>query len=402
MRGSGEDEGWPKHPAPGIRKALTGPTQNPRMPPTRTRPATPAPKAEATPAAAQARDAGLVYVSDTTPGISRRRAGKGFGYRLPDGKAVRDAATLDRIRALAIPPAYTEVWICRSARGHLQATGRDARKRKQYRYHAQWSAVRGDGKFGRIVAFGKALPRLRRILRRDLALAGYPREKVLAIVVAVMAETLVRVGNEGYARENKSFGLTTLRNRHAAFASGGRARLHFTGKGGQVHDIEIDDKRLVKLVRGVQQLPGQALFQYRDDEGKVQPVDSGEVNDYLRAAMGESFTAKDFRTWGGTLAAFQRLATTALPEQASETALKQLQNEVIRSVADALGNTPAVCRKAYIDPCAFVGWRDGSLQRIAGSARGERQWEQATLKFLAQAHRVQKPKPGRNAKKKST
>ena len=331
----------------------------------------------------------MIHVGDSAPGISRRRAGKGFAYRGPDGSPVRDATTLQRIRALAIPPAYTEVWICRSPRGHLQATGRDARQRKQYRYHAQWSAVRGDGKFDRIVAFGKALPTLRRRLRRDLALSGWPREKVLALVVAVMADTLVRVGNAGYARENKSFGLTTLRNRHAEFTSGGRARLQFRGKGGQEHDIVLDDRRLAKLVRGVQQLPGQALFQYRDDAGNVQPVDSGEVNDYLRAAMGESFTAKDFRTWGGTLAAFQRLAITAIPEQASETALKQLQNEVVKSVAYALGNTPAICRKAYIDPCTFLGWCDGSLQRAANGARGERQWEQATLKFLAQAHRAQ-------------
>jgi DNA topoisomerase IB len=309
---------------------------------------------------------------------------------------------LERIRLLAIPPAYTEVWICRSARGHLQATGRDARKRKQYRYHAQWSATRGDGKFDRIVAFGKALPKLRRAVRRDLALPGWPQAKVLALVVAVMAETLVRVGNAGYARDNKSFGLTTLRNRHAEFTRG-RARLHFKGKGGQEQDIELDDKRLAKLVQGVQQLPGQALFQYRDDDGAVQPVDSGQVNDYLRAAMGESFTAKDFRTWGGTLAAFQRLASTALPEEPSERALKMLQNEVIQSVADALGNTPAVCRKAYIDPCTFMGWRAGSLQRLASGARGERQWEQATLKFLAQAHRAQrKSPPARKAKKKST
>ena len=358
------------------------------MPPQNQRMAKPSssPLADSGAAAAQA---GLIHGGDSAPGISRHRAGKGFAYRGPDGSPVRDATTLQRIRALAIPPAYTEVWICRSPRGHLQATGRDARKRKQYRYHAQWSAVRGDGKFDRIVAFGQALPRLRRVLRRDLALSGWPREKVLALVVAVMADTLVRVGNAGYARENKSFGLTTLRNRHAEFTGGGRARLHFRGKGGQEHDIVLDDKRLAKLVRGVQQLPGQALFQYRDDAGNVQPVDSGEVNDYLRAAMGESFTAKDFRTWGGTLAAFQRLATTEVPEQASETALKQLQNEVIKSVADALGNTPAVCRKAYIDPCTFMGWRDGSLQCAANAARGERQWEQATLKFLAQAHRAQ-------------
>jgi DNA topoisomerase-1 len=354
------------------------------------------------PAASQAAEAGLVYVSDADPGITRKRAGKGFSYRQPNGEPVRDAATLDRIRALAVPPAYTDVWICRNARGHLQATGRDARRRKQYRYHAQWSATRGDGKFDRIVAFGKALPKLRRAVRRDLALPGWPRAKVLALVVAVMAETLVRVGNEGYARENKSFGLTTLRNRHAEFVSGGRARLHFRGKGGQEHDITLDDKRLAKLVRGVQQLPGQALFQYRDDEGNVRPVDSGEVNDYLRAAMGENFTAKDFRTWGGTLAAIQRLATTALPDEPSERALKQLQNQVIQSVAEALGNTPAVCRKAYIDPCAFAGWRDGSLLRATGASRGERQWETATLKFLACAHRAQKKSPARGkAKKKS-
>lgn len=359
--------------------------------------------AGASEAAAQATDAGLVYVSDSEPGISRRRSGKGFGYRGPDGSAVRDQATLQRIRALAIPPAYTEVWICRHARGHLQATGRDARKRKQYCYHAQWSAVRGDGKFDRIVAFGLALPKLRRRLRRDLALPGYPREKVLAVVVSVMAETLMRVGNNGYARDNKSFGLTTLRNRHAEFVRDGRARLRFKGKGGQDNEVELDDKRLVKLVRGVQQLPGQALFQYRDDEGGVQPVDSGQVNDYLRSAMGDSFTAKDFRTWGGTLAAIQRLAATALPAAASERELQLLQSEVIKYAADALGNTPAVCRKAYIDPCAFAGWRDGSLQRATQGSRGERQWEQAALRFLAQAHRAQRQPPARKkAKKKST
>jgi len=338
-------------------------------------------------AALHAAEAGLVHVSNRVPGISRRRAGTGFSYRSPDGKTLRDAATLQRIRSLAIPPAYREVWICRNPRGHLQATGLDARGRTQYRYHPQWSAVRGDGKFERIVAFGKALPRLRRILRRDLALPGYPCQKVLAIVVSVMAETLVRVGNASYARDNKSFGLTTLRNRHAEFARGGRARLHFTGKGGLANDIEIDDARLVKLIRSVQQLPGQALFQYRDDEGALQPVESGEVNAYLHDAMGENFTAKDFRTWGGTLGAFQRLARVDLPDPASERALVQLQNGVIAEVAKALGNTVAVCRKAYIDPAVFAGWRDGSLQRATGGARGERQWEQAALKFLARTRR---------------
>ncbi|QNH19310.1 DNA topoisomerase [Xanthomonas sp. GW] len=332
-----------------------------------------------------ASSAGLVYVSDEEPGIVRRRAGKGFSYRLPDGRPVRDAQTLQRIRQLAIPPAYTEVWICTKPNGHVQATGRDARRRKQYRYHADWAQVRGDGKFERIMAFGQALPRLRRRLRRDLALPGYPRDKVLAMVVALMSETLVRVGNAEYARSNRSYGLTTLRNRHLAFVKGGRARLKFRGKGGQEHDIEVDDVRLVKLIRGCQQLPGQALFQYRDDDGQLQPVDSGEVNDYLREAMGESFTAKDFRTWGGTRAALQRLAQLPLPDPSSERALKLAQNAVIREVADALGNTPAVCRKAYIDPCVFDGWRGGELHGLCERVRGERQWDLATLKYLARA-----------------
>lgn len=339
-------------------------------------------------AEAVAEEAGLRYVTDADPGISRRRAGRGFSYRLPGGGPVRDARTLARIRTLAIPPAYTEVWICPHARGHLQATGRDARRRKQYRYHPQWALVRGDGKFDRLVAFGRALPRLRRRLRRDLALPGFPRDKVLAIVVSLLAETLVRVGNTEYVRSNRSYGLTTLRNRHLELVRGGRVRLRFRGKGGQLHEIEVDDRRLARLVRGCQQLPGQALFQYRDDAGELQPVDSGLVNDYLREAMGEDFTAKDFRTWGGTLAAIQRLARTPLPQPASERALAGLRNEVVRTVAAALGNTPAVCRKAYIDPCVFAGWQEGRLQRLCEGLRGERQWEQAALRFLAQARRA--------------
>ncbi|WP_355586683.1 DNA topoisomerase IB [Xanthomonas cannabis] len=333
-------------------------------------------------AKATARAAGLIYVNDQQPGISRRKAGKSFSYRSADGDRIADADTLQRIRSLAIPPAYTEVWICAKPNGHLQATGRDARRRKQYRYHADWAQVRGEGKFERVIAFGTALPKLRRRLRRDLALPGFPREKVLAIVVALLADTLVRVGNAEYARSNRSYGLTTLRNRHMEFLKGGRARLKFRGKSGQDHEIEVDDKHLVKLIRECQQLPGQSLFQYRDDDGQLQPVDSGEVNDYLRDAMGEDFTAKDFRTWGGTLAALQRLARLPLPERSSERALKQVQNDVIREVADALGNTPSVCRKAYIDPCVFEGWRAGELQAMASGVRGERQWEAATLKFL--------------------
>jgi DNA topoisomerase I len=348
---------------------------------------------------AAASNAGLHYVSDAEPGLRRRRAGKGFAYADADGAAVRDEATRERIRALAIPPAWTDVWICPHPLGHLQATGRDARGRKQYRYHRQWSAQRGNGKFGRIVAFGEALPRLRRRLRTDLAQPGFPQDKVLAIVVAVLADTLVRIGNRDYARSNRSYGLTTLRNHHARFARGGRARLRFRGKGGQVHDIALDDARLVALVRRCQQLPGQALFQYRDDDGTLRPVDSGQVNDYLRRAMGAEFTAKDFRTWGATLDAFRRLATTTLPYRStgdhapSERALAGLENAVVREVARALGNTPAVCRRAYIDPAVFAGWRDGRLQRAAAAAgengaRGARQWERATLGFLRAAHRV--------------
>ena len=238
------------------------------------------------------RAAGLRYVDDTQPGISRRRAGKGFSYRDADGHALRDATTLQRIRALAIPPAYTAVWICAHANGHLQATGRDARGRKQYRYHPDWAAVRDAGKFDRVIAFGEALPALRRRLGRDLKRSGFPREKVLAVVVALLADTLVRVGNETYARENKSFGLTTLRNRHLDLLRGGRVRMRFRGKSGQLHEVTVGDRRLGTLVRGVQQLPGQALFQYRDDDGVIQPVDSGAVNDYLREVMGEDFTAR--------------------------------------------------------------------------------------------------------------
>ncbi len=352
-------------------------------------------------AKATARAAGLTYVNDQQPGISRRKAGKSFSYRDADGQRIADADTLQRIRSLAIPPAYTDVWICAKPNGHLQATGRDARRRKQYRYHADWAQVRGEGKFERVIAFGTALPKLRRRLRRDLVLPGFPREKVLAIVVALLADTLVRVGNAEYARSNRSYGLTTLRNRHMEFLKGGRARLKFRGKSGQDHDIEVDDKQLVKLIRQCQQLPGQSLFQYRDDDGQLQPVDSGEVNDYLREAMGEDFTAKDFRTWGGTLAALQRLARLPLPERSSERALKQVQNDVIREVADALGNTPSVCRKAYIDPCVFEGWRAGQLQAMATGVRGERQWEAATLKFLSASRSRLKTQSTSAARRKS-
>ena len=241
-----------------------------------------------------ASEAGLRYVSDSTPGLRREQQGDGFVYRKADGTAIDDEATLLRIRALAIPPAWTDVWICPQPRGHLQASGRDARGRKQYRYHAQWSAVRGHGKFDRVIAFGEALPRLRRRLQRDLKAPGFPRDKVLAIVVAVLADTLIRVGNPEYARSNRSYGLTTLRNRHVAFVRGGRAHFRFRGKGGQDHDVVLDDARLVRLLRHCQQLPGQALFQYQDDDGNVVPVDSGQVNDYLRERDRRGFHREGF------------------------------------------------------------------------------------------------------------
>lgn len=329
-----------------------------------------------------AKEAGLRHVADTAPGIRRRRAGRGFSYIGSDGKPVRDAATLERIRSLAIPPAWTDVWICRSPRGHLQATGRDARGRKQYRYHPEWARVRGAGKFDHIERFGAALPRLRRCLRRDLRLHAFPSEKVAAIVVALLADTLARVGNDAYARSNRSFGLTTLRNRHVEFLGGGRASLSYRGKGGVRQTVRIDDARLARLVRRCQQLPGQHLFQYRNDDGKLRAIESDHVNRYLEEAMAGGFTAKDFRTWGGTLEAFRLLAVIPPPEDPASAEAASTCKSVVEEVAVRLGNTPAVCRKSYIDPRVFDGWKQGRLARFASGARGARQWEQAVLRFL--------------------
>ena len=339
-----------------------------------------------------AKRAGLVYSSDTAPGIRRQRSGKGFAYRRPRGGAVRDAGTLARIHKLAIPPAYTDVWINPNPRGHLQATGRDARGRKQYRYHADWNTERNAGKFDRIVGFGKAMPKLRRRVRADLKLRGQPRDKVVALVLAVLADTLIRIGNDEYARSNGSFGLTTLKDRHFEPVRGGKARFRFRGKSGQSHEVVLDDARLAKLVRGCQQLPGQALFQYRGDDGRLQRVDSDMVNEYLRDAMGDAFTTKDFRTYAATVAAFRMFAATPLPKGGKdrppgESAFAAAEKAVVVQIAAALGNTPAVCRKAYIDPVVFEGWREGRLKAAARGASGVRQWEQAALRFLARAHR---------------
>jgi len=360
------------------------------MPSTRIRPPRRPPRRNAlTPAERDAIAAGLHYISDTAPGIRRERRGRGFCYRDPDGAVVRDADTLQRIRALAIPPAYRDVWICTSARGHLQATGRDARGRKQYRYHPDWRPLRDANKFDRIVAFGRALPKLRHRVRADLALPGLPREKVLAGVVAIMACTLIRVGNDCYARQNGSFGLTTLRTRHARFL-GQELRLQFNGKSGRAHEAGITDTRLLRLVRAMHDLPGQRLFQYRDADGGLVPVESSDVNAYLRECMGDAFTAKDFRTWGATEAAFRQLAEIPADAATSETAAAGVCKEVVTAVAAMLGNTPTVCRKSYVDPRVFAGWRDGRLHRRAQRARGPRQWEAALLGFLARDGRGRK------------
>jgi DNA topoisomerase-1 len=343
---------------------------------------------------ASAVEAGLLYVSDTQPGIRRTGSLPKFEYTNSDGSNVHDAATLERIRLLVIPPAYVEVWICPSPRGHIQATGRDARGRKQYRYHARWRQVRDGGKFERVASFAQALPVLRRAVRRDFKLPGLPREKVLATVVALLAHTLIRVGNEEYAKGNRSFGLTTLRNRHIA-RSKGRLAFRFRGKSGKEHDIAIGDERLARIVRRCQQLPGQNLFQYTDENGAAHPLDSGMVNDYLRETMRDDFTAKDFRTWGGTLAAMSVLARMPLPEQgddvaARERSMAQLENAAVAEVAALLGNTVAVCRKSYIHPDVFAAWRDGSLARAIPQDGSLRRLESRALTFLKRRTRKQR------------
>lgn len=331
-------------------------------------------------AAAPAR---LVHVDDSMPGIRRQRRGKGFSYTDPEGRPIRDAGERARLAALAIPPAWTDVWICRDPDGHLQATGRDARGRKQYRYHPEWTRRRGETKYARLAAFGRHLPALRRRLRRDLAREGLPREKVLAAVISLLEDTLVRVGNEEYARSNHSYGLTTLRARHLVFRRG-RAHLRFRGKSGQPHAVDVDDARLARVLRRCRQLPGQALFQYYDADGQRQAVDSGQVNDYLHEVLGEAFTAKDFRTWGGTLAALAILLRTPLPDDGSERAIASALAAVVREVAAELRNTPAVCRKAYIHPLVIEAWREGRLHALAGPrvARQRRKLEALALELL--------------------
>lgn len=303
-----------------------------------------------TTASVPAMPTGLRYVSDATPGIRRQPKGDGFLFQLASGELVKDKTDVDRIKHLAIPPAYVDVWICPSANGHLQATGRDARGRKQYLYHPKWRSARDETKFDRMLAFGAALPKLRARVVRDLeASAGkaIARSTVMAAVVRLLDTTMVRVGNDEYARSNQSFGLTTLRKRHVA-VSGDNLRLRFKGKSGVAHDVALKDKRIARVVKRCQSLPGQELFKYLDDDGEAHSVDSSDVNDYLREASGGEFTAKDFRTWHGSAAALGLFEALGDDEKAAIS--KTLANRLIGEVAQLLGNTAAVCRKSYIHP----------------------------------------------------
>lgn len=315
-----------------------------------------------------AEEAGLRYVSDAQPGVRRTRAGRGFAYTGPDGRRITDPKRLAWFKRLAIPPAWTNVWISPTRRGHLQATGRDARGRKQYRYHPRWREVRDAAKYGRLIEFARALPRIRRATARDLRRRGMPREKVLALVVRLLEATLIRVGNEEYARENRSFGLSTLRNRHLA-VRGDRLVFSFRGKGGKEHEVEVTDRRLARMVARVQELPGQLVFQYLDEEGRRQPIDSADVNDYLRQIAGDDFTAKDFRTWAGTVAA--SMALREFTEIDSEAQRRQAVMAAIERVARQLGNTPRVCRACYIHPDVVEEYMNGTLvDALSARARG--------------------------------
>src|SRR5574338_1229588 len=337
----------------------------------------------------QARAAGLHYTTDHSPGIRRVGSAKRPRYVGPKGKPVRDAATLARIKSLVIPPAWTDVWICTDAQGHRQATGRDARGRKQYRYHPKWRTVRDETKFDRMLAFGYALPHIRERVERDLAIPGLPRPKVLATLVQLMEKTLIRVGNEEYARANRSHGLTTLRDHHVRL-NGGSLKFRFRGKSGVEHEITVSDRRLTAIVRRCRDLPGQELFQYVDDEGVTRYVRSNDVNDYLKEITGEPFTSKDFRTWAATV-----LAAEALRACGPCRTKKELQSHVVNAIDDVagrLGNTRSVCRKCYVHPAVLAAFESGQLARAFArrAGRGARppaglgEGELAVLRLLAQ------------------
>jgi DNA topoisomerase I len=318
-------------------------------------------------ARAVARASGLRYATDTRPGITRRPAGRGFTYRDPDGSTIRDPAVRARIRGLAIPPAWTDVWICPWPNGHIQVTGRDARGRKQYRYHAEWRNRRGSDKFERMIEFGRVLPRLRRRCDRDLRRRGLPRAKVLAAVVRLLELTLIRVGNDAYARLNRSFGLTTLRDRHATVA-GSRVRFRFRSKSGAIHESDLRDRRIAAIVKRCQELPGQELFQYVDEDGGVHDVASDDVNEYLRGATGGDFTAKDVRTWAGTVLAYRALRAQGAVDHPP--AARRTLVAAIKAAAERLGNTPAVARSSYVHPGLAEVYLDGGLGAGRASSQG--------------------------------
>jgi DNA topoisomerase-1 len=314
-----------------------------------------------------AKEAQLRYVSDTEPGIRRvKSGGRRFGYRTAAGARVEDEETLARIRKLAIPPAWTDVWISPHPKGHIQATGRDLRGRKQYRYHERWSATRDEAKYSSLVAFAEALPKLRERMKADLRRRELTRELVAASVVWLLDNTMIRVGNATYARDNQSFGLTTLRQRHAE-VDGGRVRFAFKGKSGKQWRLVLVDRRIVRIVRQAQELPGQHLFQYYDAEGELRALTSQDVNDYLREAMGADFSSKHFRTWGGTKTAAGLFASTDTPD--TRHGQKVVLNRLIDEVAERLGNTRAVCRKCYVHPTVIESWLAGTLQDEMASAR---------------------------------
>lgn len=335
-----------------------------------------------------ARKAGLRYVSPDSPGITRHAEGSSFAYRHPSGTPVRDKATLRRIRSLVIPPAWTEVWICPASNGHIQATGRDARRRKQYRYHPLWHEVRDEAKYDRLMAFGKALPQIRRRVSADLRRRNLSREKVMATIVRLLETTLIRVGNDEYAQQNGSYGLTTLHNKHAK-VRGGQISFEFKGKSGKRHQIDVHDPRLARLVRRCQELPGQDLFGYQDAGGAVRDVTSGDVNAYLREIAGSDFSAKDFRTWAGTI-----LAAVALGELEKFHSERQAKQNVVRAVeavAKMLGNTPAICRRCYVHPAILESYLSGQTiatlkqsadQRLRGTLAKLRPEEAAVMMLL--------------------
>ena len=349
------------------------------------------------------RTAGLRYVTDSMPGIRRRRAGKGFSYRASNGRLITDRAELARFKWLAIPPAWTSVWICPDPKGHLQATGFDSRGRKQYRYHPDWRTIRDVAKFDRMLAFAQALPRIRARVAEDQGRRGLPREKVLATIVHLLEVTLIRVGNREYARANGSYGLTTFRDRHVDFG-GTELVFEYRGKGGKLHRISVRDRRLARIVRSCKELPGQHLFQYLDESGERRAIGSADVNAYLEEITGQQFTAKDFRTWAGTVLAALALSITEAFD--SEAGAKRNVARAIEQVAAQLGNTVAVCRKSYIHPDVVECYLDGTLLRhldegvseVLDDLAGLREEEVAVLALLQQRPRQEPPPTGRKLK----